>query len=920
MLLRLGYGVQTTPLLGVERARVEALLDATRGPVLVVDTGASWLDRFARHATRSIILDHHKYPGVPNPPALPDHVAFVNPLDWEVDGMSELCAATLTWLFSIFIDPANWDNAPWGLSGAISDRQHVGGFKGLNAKLVEEARARGLVEPFSGLPLFGASLSEALTRSVDPFLRGLSGRPGGGRSLSHDPRDRPAPPDRFARRDRARSPRLRDPGPSGPAGNPAEFVEALHASRYRIPSLSADAEELANLQNATGRDGSPSEGIALALGDPRAHARARAAEEAWRTGVLTGLRRIEEAGVNSLSALQWFESPEGPLAGTQAGLAMNYLLDPSRPVVVFTPSEESWKVSGRGTLWLVGRGLDLSTAFRESADAVGGEGGGHRVASGATIPRAARDRFLEEAQPAAAKPAPGIGGEMSAPAQPAPAPPARDDPSRVKDHSVEREMHRSYIDYAMSVIIGRALPDGRDGLKPVHRRILWSMWESGATHDKPYRKSARTVGDVLGKYHPHGDLSVYDALVRMAQPFSLRYPLIDGQGNFGSIDGDSPAAMRYTEARLSPLAAEVLEDVEKDTVPWGDNFDGTLKEPLVLPGKLPNLLVNGSAGIAVGMATNMPPHNLREVVNALVLLLDKPDATFAEILERLPGPDFPTGGLLSASSGIREAYETGRGMLRIRGKAEIRERDGRDEIVITEIPYEVNKTSLLELIADLVKTKRIDGIVDLKDESDRHGTSVVLELRRDAPAEIVLNRLYEHTPLETSFGVINLCLIEGRPKVLPIRDLLTLHLVHRRDILTKRTISDLAKAEARRHLLEGFLTAIDHIDEVIRIIRKSPDVGAAETSLMGKFLLSTEQAKAILDMRLARLTGLEREAILKEKAEKDDEIAALQGYPRLPEDPRRPRPDRAPRPIGPLRGRSTDPDRRRRSPSGRSRT
>ncbi|HEV2166818.1 MAG TPA: DNA gyrase subunit A, partial [Thermoplasmata archaeon] len=459
---------------------------------------------------------------------------------------------------------------------------------------------------------------------------------------------------------------------------------------------------------------------------------------------------------------------------------------------------------------------------------------------------------------------------MSAPAQPAP--PARDDPTRVKDHSVEREMHRSYIDYAMSVIIGRALPEGRDGLKPVHRRILWSMWESGATHDKPYRKSARTVGDVLGKYHPHGDLSVYDALVRMAQPFSLRYPLIDGQGNFGSIDGDSPAAMRYTEARLSALAAEVLEDVEKDTVPWSDNFDGTLREPLILPAKLPNLLVNGSAGIAVGMATNMPPHNLREVVNALVLLLDKPDASFAELLERLPGPDFPTGGLLSASSGIREAYETGRGMLRLRGKAEIRERDGRNEIVITEIPYEVNKTSLLELIAELVKSKRIDGIVDLKDESDRHGTSVVLELRRDAPAEIVLNRLYEHTPLESSFGVINLCLIEGRPKVLPIRELLSLHLVHRRDILTKRTISDLAKAEARRHLLEGFLTAIDHIDEVIRIIRKSPDAAAAETSLMGKFLLSSEQAKAILDMRLARLTGLEREAVVKEKAEKDAEI------------------------------------------------
>ncbi len=460
---------------------------------------------------------------------------------------------------------------------------------------------------------------------------------------------------------------------------------------------------------------------------------------------------------------------------------------------------------------------------------------------------------------------------MSAPTPPAA--PAKDDPSRVHDHSVEREMHRSYIDYAMSVIVGRALPDGRDGLKPVQRRILWSMWESGATHDKAYRKSARTVGDVLGKYHPHGDLSVYDALVRMAQPFSLRYPLIDGQGNFGSIDGDSPAAMRYTEARLSALAVEVLEDIEKDTVDWDDNFDGTLKEPKLLPGKLPNLLVNGSAGIAVGMATNMPPHNLGEVVDALLLVLGKPAASLDEIMAKLPGPDFPTGGLLAASDGLRDAYATGRGMLRLRGKAAIRERDGRDEIVITEIPYEVNKTSLLELIADLVKTKRLDGIVDLKDESDRHGTSVVLELRRDAPAEIVLNRVYEHTPLETTFGVINLCLVDGRPKVLPLSELLLRHLDHRRDILVKRTRSDLAKAEARRHILEGFLVAIDHIDEVIRIIRRSADAPAAESALMGKFLLSSEQAKAILDMRLARLTALEREAVLTEKAAKDAEIA-----------------------------------------------
>jgi DNA gyrase subunit A len=443
-------------------------------------------------------------------------------------------------------------------------------------------------------------------------------------------------------------------------------------------------------------------------------------------------------------------------------------------------------------------------------------------------------------------------------------------------------MHRSYLDYAMSVIVGRALPLGRDGLKPVHRRILWSMWESGATHDKPYRKSARTVGEVLGKYHPHGDVAVYDALVRMAQPFSLRYPLIDGQGNFGSIDGDSPAAMRYTEARLSALAEELLADIEKETVDWTDNFDGSLKEPLVLPSKVPNLVVNGSAGIAVGMATNMPPHNLGEVVDALLLLLEKPDASLDELMERLPGPDFPTGGYLSAE-GIREAYETGRGMLHLRGAAELRERAGRDEIVITEIPYEVNKSGLLELIADLVKSKRLDGVTDLRDESDRSGTSVVLELRRDVEGEIVLNRLYEHTPLETSFGVINLCLIDGRPKVLGLRELLLQHLEHRRTTITRRSTFDLRKTEERLHLLEGFLTAIDHIDEVIRLIRRSKDTSQAEAGLMGRFLLSSEQAKAILEMRLARLTALERESIEKEKTEKEafaGELREVLGSPK----------------------------------------
>ena len=445
---------------------------------------------------------------------------------------------------------------------------------------------------------------------------------------------------------------------------------------------------------------------------------------------------------------------------------------------------------------------------------------------------------------------------------------------RIHDRPVEQEMHRSYIDYAMSVIVGRALPDGRDGLKPVQRRILWSMWESGATHDRAYRKSARTVGEVLGKYHPHGDLAVYDALVRMAQPFSLRYPLVDGQGNFGSIDGDAPAAMRYTEARLSALAEELLLDIEKETVDWTDNFDGTLRQPLVLPSKVPNLLINGSAGIAVGMATNMPPHNLGEIVDGLLLLLERPDAGLDELLRVIPGPDFPTGGYL-APDGIREAYETGRGTLHLRGAAEIRERGGKDEIVITEVPYEVNKASLVQLIADLVKSKRIEGITDLRDESDGSGTSVVVELRRDVPAEIVLNRLYEHTPLETSFGVINLCLVDGRPKVLGLKGLLEVHLAHRRSALTRRTRFDLRKTEERLHLLEGFLTAIDHIDEVVRLIRRSKDPPTAEAALMGKFLLSSEQSKAILEMRLARLTALERESLEEEKTEKEALVRQL---------------------------------------------
>jgi DNA gyrase subunit A len=464
-----------------------------------------------------------------------------------------------------------------------------------------------------------------------------------------------------------------------------------------------------------------------------------------------------------------------------------------------------------------------------------------------------------------------------APTSPPPPPPVEAHPEglRVRLQPLEREMHRSYIDYAMSVIVGRALPNVRDGLKPVQVRILWSMWESGATHDKPFRKSARTVGDVLGKYHPHGDMSVYDALVRMAQPFSLRYPLIEGQGNFGSIDGDSPAAMRYTEARLAPIAEEILQDIEKETVEWGDNFDGSLKEPRLLPSKVPNLLVNGAAGIAVGMATNMPPHNLGEVVDALRLLLANPKATFDEVVQLLPAPDFPTGGLI-AMEGVREAYATGRGIVQVRAKAEARVRDDRNEIVVTEVPYEVNKAQLLEETAELIKSKRIDGITDLRDESDKDGISVVFELRRDASSELVLNQLFTHTKLQVSFGIINLALVEGRPKVLPLLEMLGLHLEHRRKIIARRSTYDLRKAQERLHLLEGFLTAIDHIDEVVKLLRRSKDVPTAQASLMGKFLLSEEQAKAILDMRLARLTALERDEILHEAEEKKALIKRLE--------------------------------------------
>ncbi|MCX8174350.1 MAG: DNA gyrase subunit A [Thermoplasmata archaeon] len=436
-------------------------------------------------------------------------------------------------------------------------------------------------------------------------------------------------------------------------------------------------------------------------------------------------------------------------------------------------------------------------------------------------------------------------------------------------------MKKSYIDYAMSVIVGRALPDVKDGLKPVQRRILYAMYESGTTHDKPYKKSARTVGDVLGKYHPHGESAIYDALVRMAQDFSMRYMLIDGQGNFGSVDGDVPAAMRYTEARLSKIAGELLEDIEKETVPWVDNFDASLKEPVVLPSKLPNLLVNGSSGIAVGMATNIPPHNLTEIVDGIVKYIEKPDVTIEELMEIIKGPDFPTGGIIYGTAGIREAYTTGKGIITIRAKTKIEEVRGKKAIVVTEIPYTVNKAQMLEKIAELVKDKKIDGIVDLRDESDREGMRVVIELRKDAMEEIVLNQLFVHTQMEFSFGIINLALVNNVPKLLNLKEMIHYFVEHRVDVVTKRSQYELRKAEERAHILNGLIIALENIDETIRIIRKARTVDDAKKTLMARFLLSEEQAKAILDMRLQKLTGMEVEGVRNELAALNQKIAEL---------------------------------------------
>lgn len=441
---------------------------------------------------------------------------------------------------------------------------------------------------------------------------------------------------------------------------------------------------------------------------------------------------------------------------------------------------------------------------------------------------------------------------------------------------IQHEMKKSYIDYAMSVIVGRALPDVRDGLKPVHRRILYSMNELGITYEKGYRKCARIVGDVLGKYHPHGDSSVYDALVRMAQDFSIRYMLVDGHGNFGSVDGDGAAAMRYTEAKMSKIASQMLRDINKNTVDFIPNFDGEELEPVVLPAKFPALLVNGSSGIAVGMATNIPPHNLSEVINAVIMLIDDPDSTVSDLMTVIKGPDFPTGGIILGKSGMRNAYETGRGRVLVRSKAEIEEHNGRNRIIVSEIPYMVNKANLIESIANLVKDKKIDGISDLRDESDRDGMRIVIELKRDANANVVLNRLYKHTKMQDTFGIIMLALVNNEPKVLNLKEILVNYINHQRDVITRRTIFELDKANARAHILEGLRIALDHIDEVISLIRASKTGQEAKDGLISKFNLTEKQAQAILDLKLQRLTGLEREKIEEEFAEIMKTIEYLQ--------------------------------------------
>jgi DNA gyrase subunit A len=438
-------------------------------------------------------------------------------------------------------------------------------------------------------------------------------------------------------------------------------------------------------------------------------------------------------------------------------------------------------------------------------------------------------------------------------------------------------MRESFMAYSMSVIISRALPDVRDGLKPVHRRVLYAMYDAGNTSDKAYKKSARLVGDIMGKYHPHGDSAIYDTIVRMAQDFNLRYPLVDGQGNFGSIDGDNPAAMRYTEIRMTPLAEEMLADIEKETVDFIANYDDSLREPAVLPSRIPNLLINGSAGIAVGMATNIPPHNLSEVIGGLVALIENPDMTIKELMKHIPGPDFPTAGFIHGLEPIVQAYNEGKGIIQMRGKAftETVKRTGKEQIIISEIPYMVNKKRLIEQIAELVNDKKIDGVGDLRDESDRDGMRIVIELKRDAVAEIVINQLYKHTALQESFGVNMLAIVDGKPRLLNLKEALKAFIDHRKDVVTRRTAYDLRKAEERLHILEGYRIALDNLDAVIGLIRNAADPKVAKDGLMTNFGLSEIQAQAILDLRLQRLTGLERDKIMEEHRETVELIAKL---------------------------------------------
>jgi len=445
----------------------------------------------------------------------------------------------------------------------------------------------------------------------------------------------------------------------------------------------------------------------------------------------------------------------------------------------------------------------------------------------------------------------------------------------IQEVSIEESIKGSYLDYSMSVIIGRALPDARDGLKPVHRRILYAMHELGVTSRAAYKKSARIVGDVIGKYHPHGDTAVYDALVRMAQDFSMRIPLVDGQGNFGSIDGDNPAAMRYTEARMTRLAEELLRDIEKDTVDFIPNYDDTMSEPDVLPSRVPNLLLNGSNGIAVGMATNIPPHRLDELIDALLILIDNPDAGLDEILEHIKGPDFPTGGIIFGRKGIMDAYKTGRGRIKVRARTHIEKKGHREVIVIDELPYQVNKSKLIENIAQLAKDKAIEGISEVRDESDREGIRVVIELKKDTMSEIILNNLFKSTQMQTTFGIILLAIQNKEPKIFKLMELLKLFIQHRKTIIIRRTIFELEKAKARAHILEGLRIALDNIDEIVALIRASKDANEARTGLIERFNLSEKQAQAILDMRLQRLTGLERDKIEQEYQELMAEIERL---------------------------------------------